>query len=92
MDITISRYLIVRCIPSEAVQSVQNPSTPSTDSIPTVKLDPKHPLVFGGTAVTIPDPSYRLQQLLEARQEEYTEQQHDSEIENILDDPLFNNC
>jgi len=61
-------------------------------NIPLVKLDPAHPLTLthgarggGQKHIQFPEPSYKLQKLLDARQREYFEQDYDEEDQNIFD-------
>lgn len=60
-----------------------------------VKLDPKHPLTLSGSAggpkkIQFPEPSYKLDKLLTARQSEFLEEDFDEDdqvIFNTLDTP-----
>ncbi|THH27905.1 hypothetical protein EUX98_g6282 [Antrodiella citrinella] len=54
-------------------------------NIAAVQLDPVHPLTVAKHKVLIPEPSYKLNKLLDARILEYTEENYDTEDQNVFD-------
>ena len=48
-------------------------------TVPFVKLDPKHKAAVNGMHVEIPDPSYRIENLLAARQADFVHEEPDEE-------------
>lgn len=71
-----SRYLLIKTVPKEEELRL---GTQPVHNIPTVKLDPKHPLTVGSRPISIPEPTYKLQILLEQRREELCEEGYDDE-------------
>jgi ubiquitin-conjugating enzyme E2 Q len=51
----------------------------ANNHIPLLKLDPAQPITLNNTPIAIPEPSYQLNTLLAARQEEYAEEENDEE-------------
>ncbi|KAK7678999.1 hypothetical protein QCA50_017943 [Cerrena zonata] len=85
-DWIICRYLLVRCGDiSPYLPFTETPvCSPVPEDTPSVELDPAHPLTFSGKNITIPEPGYRLQQLLEARRKEFENEGDTVEIEDII--------
>lgn len=64
--------------------SGEDTDVPSTDAVPFVKLDPKYPLTMAKKRIQIPDPSFRLENLLEARRSEYVEEEYDEDDAKVF--------
>ena len=77
-DVT-SRYLLVRGGTREETyeQYAANKQTDGASDIPSVEIDPKHRLMVGGRAIVIPQPSYKIDQLLHARHAEFVDDDYD---------------
>lgn len=63
---------------------------PELTQIPLVKLDPAHPLTLSGSPggakrIQFPEPSYKLDKLLTARQSEFVEEDFDDDDQAIFD-------
>ncbi|KII84929.1 hypothetical protein PLICRDRAFT_116954 [Plicaturopsis crispa FD-325 SS-3] len=81
----ICRYLIVR---TGALEVPEESAEREIPKVPTVRLDPAHPLTMSSASVRfIPEPSYKLEQLLSARQQEYMEEDYDQDDAEIFDQP-----
>lgn len=74
-----SRYLLVNC-----TWSGEDANAPSADPVPFVKLDPRHPLTMSMKAIQIPDPNFRLENLLIARKLEFLEDDNDEDDNKIF--------
>lgn len=78
-----SRYLLVKGVIEVLYDSQGNEISSSTkdpsEDIPLVKLDPKHPVTLSNRAIQIPEPSYQINALLQARSQEYREDENDEE-------------
>lgn len=61
--VDISRYLMVEC---DAGFEIEN----SSNRVPSVVVDPKYQPKINGKVLTIPEPNYKLEQLLKARRSE----------------------
>lgn len=68
-----SRYLLVSCITNVEELKETKPST-----LPTVQLDPRHPITLGQKQVAIPEASHRLERLLEQRKAEFVDTDYDA--------------
>ncbi|KAL0059053.1 hypothetical protein AAF712_014230 [Marasmius tenuissimus] len=92
------RYLLVKtslgdALPSATSSSTQNGSESSTNGpqqIPYVSMDPKHKIVLANKPVQVPDPSHKLQVILQARREEIDQHEdqpdeHDQEVFGYVD-------
>jgi len=86
-----SRYLLVKT-GADGIGEVEDTQRKSASSnIPLVKLDPAHPLTLshggrgGQRHIQFPEPSYKLEKLLRARQKEYFEQDYDEEDQAIFE-------
>ncbi|TCD64374.1 hypothetical protein EIP91_004205 [Steccherinum ochraceum] len=87
-DWIVCRYLLVDSQNGAARVVPEDDDAPKAhEDIPTVKLDPKHPLTVSHTQVGIPEPSYRLHKLLEARQLEQSQNEDEFDAE---DQHVFN--
>ena len=85
-----SRYLLVKTN-VEGVGEAEETSK-VLPNIPLVKLDPAHPLTLshsgrsgGQKRIQFPEPSYKLEKLLKARQKEYFEQDFDEDDKAIFE-------
>ena len=82
-----SRYLLVKTGTEGINENIDEVSKYGENAnIPLVKLDPAHPLTLSSSAlgggqkhIQFPEPSYKLEKLLEARQSEYFEEEYDEE-------------
>lgn len=52
---------------------------------PFVELDPTHPITLNAKKISIPDPSYQIEMLLEARKLEYVDEDHDEEDVGVFE-------
>jgi ubiquitin-conjugating enzyme E2 Q len=68
-----SRYLLVKG--NKATTEVEK----STTKIPSVEIDPAHPVTLSGQQAHIPQSSYRLEKLLASRRSEYIDDDPDDE-------------
>ncbi|KAF9047184.1 hypothetical protein BDZ89DRAFT_1089351 [Hymenopellis radicata] len=77
----LCRYLLVRC-PS----FVETPPTKSNaPQIPFVKLDPKHPTVYGSNKIQIPQPGYKINMTLSERRRELVDEPPDGPDQDIFE-------
>ena len=51
----------------------------NASDIPSVKLDPAHPVTVGSRAIVIPQPSYKIDKLLKNRIADHVEDDYDDE-------------
>jgi ubiquitin-conjugating enzyme E2 Q len=87
-----SRYLLVKA-GAEGAEIVEDiTKNPELSKIPLVKLDPAHPLTLSSSSrgggqkrIQFPEPSYKLEKLLKARQMEYFEEDFDEEDQAIFE-------
>ena len=56
----------------------------TADDIPAVELDPVNPITVSGKQVHIPEPTYKLNQLLDARRLEFEEGEYDVDDTDIF--------
>jgi ubiquitin-conjugating enzyme E2 Q len=54
----------------------------STTSAPFVKLDPAQPITLGGTGLEIPEPSFQLEQLLQALYAQASQSEEDNDVQD----------
>ncbi|KAK0467149.1 uncharacterized protein EV420DRAFT_1507476 [Desarmillaria tabescens] len=84
----VCRYLLVKC-PAEATAT----ASVVDKTIPFVKLDPKHPLTLSSSKISIPEPGYTINLLLQDRQRDLVVQEPDEEDQRIFDhvekDPII---
>lgn len=79
-----SRYLLVNCMSlGDQVESKSNTGEPS--HVPSVLVDPVHPPTLNTKVLNIPEPDYKLQQMLEARRAEDIEYDLDEDDVKICD-------
>ncbi|KAF8880314.1 hypothetical protein BD779DRAFT_1549574 [Infundibulicybe gibba] len=71
------RYLLVKGTLAE-----ERPDS-AMDNIPMVALDPKHPITLNGQAIKVPQPSFHLENILQARQQEQFDEDND-EIDTAI--------
>lgn len=84
---TFSRYLLVGATIAPSTANSSSGSEPANDplaAVPCVPLDPRHPVKVSGTAVRIPEPTWKLNQLLEQRRTEFRDQEFDGEDLAVL--------
>lgn len=92
-DVSTSRYLLVKTVTDIGMSEMEDTtSTTAPSPIPLVKLDPAHPLTLtqihragGQKRIEFPEPSYKLDKLLIARQSEYCEEDFDEEDQAIFE-------
>lgn len=60
-------------------------STAPEINVPSVPMDPKHPLTIGGKPIIIPQPSWKLEKLLADRQSDYFEEDNDDEDRKVFE-------
>ncbi|KAF9461901.1 hypothetical protein BDZ94DRAFT_1262434 [Collybia nuda] len=77
------RYLLVKGMTeitydAQGVEIVAPLMGPSL-GVPLVNLDPKHPVTLSNRAIQIPEPSYQIDALLQARTQEYERDENDDE-------------
>ncbi|KDR71552.1 hypothetical protein GALMADRAFT_253891 [Galerina marginata CBS 339.88] len=74
------RYLLVKGIgESESPKITETKGKKKTVVVPFVKFDPNHKTVVGGKVVEIPDPSFKIETLLSARQADFVHEEPDAE-------------
>ncbi|KXN88395.1 hypothetical protein AN958_07377 [Leucoagaricus sp. SymC.cos] len=73
----LCRYLLVRGREIEYSGSKE-------DRIPFVKLDNTHPITMGHSTIQIPEPSYKVEQLLKARGSEFIEEDFDEDDQSVF--------
>lgn len=56
-------------------------------NIPYVPLDPAHPLTLSQKRIAIPQPSYKLETLIKARNSEYVEEENDEDDVSVFSPP-----
>ncbi|CAL1702918.1 unnamed protein product [Somion occarium] len=81
-DWIVCRYLLVSATRSDEYYGEE--AQPMDIDVPSVDLDPLHPLTLHQKRVSIPEPTYRLQRLLDARRVEYNEEEPDEEDANVF--------
>ena len=77
-----SRYLLVKgVVDSSEVASTVEPKgkDKKNSAVPFVKLDPRHKAAVNGKHVEIPDPSFKVENLLAARQADFVHEEPDEE-------------
>lgn len=72
-----SRYLLVKGRELEYQGSKES-------QIPFVTLDNRHPTTMGNSSIQIPEPSYKIQKLLEARRMEFLEEDFDEDDQLVF--------
>ncbi|KAI0795943.1 hypothetical protein C8Q75DRAFT_846922 [Abortiporus biennis] len=77
----LCRYLLVNCVSED----YDNTAQPTAEDVPYVTLDPAHPLTLNTKSIKIPEPSYKLTKLLEARQQEYIEENFDEDDRKVFE-------
>ncbi|KAI0073974.1 hypothetical protein K474DRAFT_119925 [Panus rudis PR-1116 ss-1] len=86
----VCRYLLVNVDPtttdvtSAAVEDRMDVDMEDDEVIPCVPLDPKHPVTLKQKPIAIPEPSYKLQKLLIARQNEHVEDEPDEDDTRVF--------
>ena len=87
-----SRYLLVKTGVELMGETEDTKKVAELPKIPLVKLDPAHPLTLSTSArgggqkrIEFPEPSYKLEKLLKARQKEYSEEDFDEEDQFIFE-------